>query len=49
MIYSIIVLYELGPSKILAGSYYLNVGTEEENKTIGNKGVTTGHFKGKEK
>ena len=36
------LLYESGTYKRLSSSYlYLNVGTEEKNKTIENKGLTT--------
>ncbi len=49
-IHSVIMLYESGTNKLLSGSYcYLNVGTEEENKTVGNKGITINHFRGQEK
>lgn len=50
MVYIVILLYESGNSKILTSSYlYSNVGAVEVNKTMDNKGVTTGHFRGKGK
>ncbi len=44
------MLYESDTNKVLPGSYwYLNVGTTEESKTMGNSRVRTGHLRGKEK
>ncbi len=31
------------------GSWFLNVGTVEDNKTLGSSRAVTGHFEGKEK
>ncbi len=44
VIYNVIFMYKSGTNKIVPTG---PTGTVEENKTIGNKGVTIGHFRGK--
>lgn len=50
MIYRAISSHESGPNKIFTIFYWhWKIGTVEDNKTIGEKGVTTEHFRGNKK